>query len=154
MFALYDQCRYMQDSDGGRKYRTCVCCMQGVCGGFGTRRPSNQEAFGKRPRGVRSVFYYFDDSFTSTRCLYLSPSQLCLIKRICTSYARARTHTCPEAGRRATPARPRAPKPSRRNDQRPRSRPPRPGAAPSPRRALHSMISTHVYYFHIACRCP
>jgi len=27
--------------------------------------------------------------------LYLSPSQLCLIKRICTSYARARTHTCP-----------------------------------------------------------
>jgi hypothetical protein len=50
--------------------------MQGVCGGFGTRRPSNQEAFCKRPRGGRSAFYYFDDSFTSTRCLYLSPSQL------------------------------------------------------------------------------
>ncbi len=41
------------------------------------------------------MFYFFDDSFTSTRCLYLSPSQLCLIKRICISYARARTHTCP-----------------------------------------------------------
>ena len=39
-----DAC-FMQDSDGGRKHRTCVCCMQGVCGGFGTRRPSNQEAF-------------------------------------------------------------------------------------------------------------
>ena len=39
-----------------------------------------------------------------------------------------------EADRRATPARPRAPKPSRWNDQRPRSRPPPPGAAPSPRR--------------------
>ena len=24
----------------------------------------------------------FDDSFTSTTCLYLSPSQLCLIKRV------------------------------------------------------------------------
>ena len=47
-FVLSDQCRYMQDSDGGRKHRTCVGCMQGVCGGFGTRRPSNQEAFGKR----------------------------------------------------------------------------------------------------------
>jgi hypothetical protein len=44
---LYDQCRYTQDSDGGRKHRTCVRCMQGVCGGFGTRRPSNQEAFFK-----------------------------------------------------------------------------------------------------------
>jgi hypothetical protein len=40
-----------------------------------------------------------------------------------------------EAGRRATPARPRAPNPSRRNDQRPRCRPPRTGAASSPRRA-------------------
>ena len=40
-----------------------------------------------------------------------------------------------EAGRRATPARPRAPNPSRRNGQRPRCRPPRPGAASSPRRA-------------------
>ena len=35
----------------------------------------------------------------------------------------------------ATAARPCASKPSRRNDQRPRSRPPRPRAAPSPRRA-------------------
>ena len=98
---MYDQCRYLQ---GGRKHRTCVRCMQGVCGGFGTRRPSNQEAFWiiiKRPRGGRSAFYYFDDSFTSTRCLYLSPSQLCLIKRICTSYARAHTHTCPCAYARA-----------------------------------------------------
>ena len=101
MFGLYDQSRYMQDSDGGRKHRTCVRCMQGVCGGFCTRRPSNQEAFCKRPRGGRSAFYYFDDSFTSTRCLYLSPSQLCLIKRICTSYARARAHTCPCAYARA-----------------------------------------------------
>ena len=40
-----------------------------------------------------------------------------------------------EAGRRATPVRPRAPNPSRRNDQRPRGRLPRPGAASSPRRA-------------------
>ena len=40
-----------------------------------------------------------------------------------------------EAGRRATPARPRAPNPSRQNGQRPRCRPPRPGAASSPRRA-------------------
>ena len=100
--------RYMQDSDGGRKHRTCVRCMQGVCGGFGTRRPSNQEAFSvRRPRGGRSVVLLssfhpqFDDSFTSTRCLYLSPSQLCLIKRICTSYASARTHTCPCAYARA-----------------------------------------------------
>ena len=38
------------------------------------------------------VLYYFDDSSTSTRCLYLSPSQLCLIKRIGTSYARAHAH--------------------------------------------------------------
>ena len=45
--------------------------------------------------------YYFDDSFTSTRCLYLSPSQLCLIKRIGTSYSRARAHTCPCAYARA-----------------------------------------------------
>ena len=35
-----------QDSDGGGEaQRKCVRCMQGVCGGFGTRRPSNQEAF-------------------------------------------------------------------------------------------------------------
>ena len=40
-----------------------------------------------------------------------------------------------EAGRRATPARARAPNPSRRNGQRPRCRPPRPGAASSPRHA-------------------
>jgi hypothetical protein len=40
-----------------------------------------------------------------------------------------------EAGRRATPARPRAPKPSRWNDQLPRSWPLRLGAASSPRRA-------------------
>ena len=40
-----------------------------------------------------------------------------------------------EAGRRATPARARAPNPSRRNDQQPRGRLPRPGAASSPRRA-------------------
>ena len=26
--------RYMQDSDGGRKHRTCVRCMQGLCCGF------------------------------------------------------------------------------------------------------------------------
>ena len=45
--------------------------------------------------------YYFDDSSTSTRCLYLSLSQLWLIKRIGTSYARARTHTCPCAYARA-----------------------------------------------------
>jgi len=89
------QARCYKASDGGRKHRTCLCCRQGVCGGFGTRRPSNQEAFCKRPRGGCLEFYYFDDSFTSTRCLYLSPSQLCLIKRICTSYARTRTHTCP-----------------------------------------------------------
>ena len=42
----------------------------------------------RRPRGGRSVVLLssfhqqFDDSSTSTRCLYLSPSQLCLIKRI------------------------------------------------------------------------
>jgi len=40
-----------------------------------------------------------------------------------------------EAGLQATPARPRAPKPSRWNDQRPRSWPLRLGAASSPRRA-------------------
>ena len=39
----------------------------------------------KTPR-LRSLKYWelldtFDDSFTSTTCLYLSPSQLCLIKR-------------------------------------------------------------------------
>ena len=33
--------------------------------------------------------------------MYLSPCQLCLIKRICTSYARARTHRCPCAYVRA-----------------------------------------------------
>ena len=37
-----------QDSDGGGEaQRKCVRCMQGVCGGFGTRRPSNQESFSK-----------------------------------------------------------------------------------------------------------
>ena len=37
-----------QDSDGGGEaQRKCVRCMQGVCGGFGTRRPSNQEAFSR-----------------------------------------------------------------------------------------------------------
>ena len=41
--------------------------------------------------------YYFDDSFTSTRCLYLSQSQLWVIKRISTSYARAHAHTRPRA---------------------------------------------------------
>jgi len=51
----------------------------------------------RRPRGGRSVFLLFDDSSTCTRCLYLSPSQLCLIKRMITSYARARTHTRPHA---------------------------------------------------------
>ena len=32
MFALYDQCRYMQDSDGGRKHRINVyaACSGGV----------------------------------------------------------------------------------------------------------------------------
>jgi len=40
-----------------------------------------------------------------------------------------------EAGLRATPAWPRAPKPSRWDDQRPRSWSPRLGEAPSPRRA-------------------
>ena len=40
-----------------------------------------------------------------------------------------------EAGRRAIPAWPRAPKPSRWGDQRPRSWSPRLGASPSPRRA-------------------
>ena len=67
-----------------------------VLGDLVTRRH-----FARWPRGGRSAFYYFDDSFTSTRCLYLSPSQLCLIKRICTSYASARTHTCPCAYARA-----------------------------------------------------
>ena len=30
--------------------------MQGVCGGFGTRRPSNQEAFGKGLEGAAQRF--------------------------------------------------------------------------------------------------
>ena len=50
---------FMQDSDGGRKHRTCVRCMQGVCGGFGTRRPSNQEAFREvASRGPFSVLLF------------------------------------------------------------------------------------------------
>ena len=32
--------------------------------------------------GSSQVVYYFDDSFTGTRGLYRSPSQLCLVKRI------------------------------------------------------------------------
>ena len=37
-----------QDSDGGGEaHRKCVRCIQGLCGGFGTRRPSNQESFSK-----------------------------------------------------------------------------------------------------------
>jgi len=42
---------------GGGWLRTDVyaACL---CGGFGTRRPSNLEAFCKRPRGGRSAFYY------------------------------------------------------------------------------------------------
>ena len=63
--------------------------------------PSSLESFGKRPRGGRSAFYYFDDSSTSTMCLYFRSSQLCLTKRIGTFYARARTHTCPCAYARA-----------------------------------------------------
>ena len=91
-----------QDSDGGGEaQRKCVRCMQGLRGGFGTRRPSNQEAFCKRPRGGRSAFYYFDDSSTSTMCLYFRSTQLCLIKRTGTFYARARAHTCPCAYARA-----------------------------------------------------
>ena len=46
-----------QDSDGGGEaQRKCVRCMQGVCGGFGTRRPSNQEAFGKGLEGAAQRF--------------------------------------------------------------------------------------------------
>ena len=45
-----------EDSDGESKHRTCVRCMQGVCGGLGTRRPSNQEAFGKGLEGAAQRF--------------------------------------------------------------------------------------------------
>jgi hypothetical protein len=71
-----------QDSDGGGRHRENVFAACRGC-------------------VVVLVLYYFDDSFTSTRCLYLSPSQLCLIKRIGTSYARTRAHTCPCAYARA-----------------------------------------------------
>jgi hypothetical protein len=47
-----------------------------------------------------------------------------------------------EAGRRATPARPRAPSPSRWNDQRPSSCPPRLGADSIPRRARSQSDTT------------
>jgi len=55
---------------GWEAQRKCVSCMQGVCGGFGTRRPSSQEAFCKRPRGGRSAFYY--QGFICQLTLYIS----------------------------------------------------------------------------------
>ena len=48
-----------QDSEGGGVVKNkCVCCMQWWCCGCGTRRPSNLEAFCKRPRGGHSAFYF------------------------------------------------------------------------------------------------
>ena len=37
---------------GGGAQRKCVQCMQGVCGGFGTRRPSSLETFGEKASRV------------------------------------------------------------------------------------------------------
>ena len=58
-----------------------------------------------------------------------------------------------EAGRRATPERPRAPNSSRWNDQRPHSWPPRLGAASSPRRARSQSATTPPLFSSFSCAC-
>ena len=77
------QCRQGMDSDAGVGGTKEMCTMHAgvmLCIVFVTMLPD-----------------MVDDSSTSTICLYLSPSQLCLLKRIRTSYARAHAHTRPRA---------------------------------------------------------
>jgi len=51
------QCRQCRTRMWGwEAQRKCVCCMQRLCCGFGTRRPSNLEAFCKSLEGATQLF--------------------------------------------------------------------------------------------------
>ena len=80
-------------SEGGEAQRKCVRCMQRLCGGFGTRRPSSLRHFVRRPRGGRSAFYYQVEYVNG---FYAGPKHSIYFTRTRTpSHDHAHTHSQP-----------------------------------------------------------